>query len=362
MAAAQAARWTPFGWCWSLSWDAQQGAWASLAVHLVASLAPRRRAGPVLGAPHRARPGESGHAFRRGRPDQGLATRRAAARRGGGRAHGRGAALPAPRLAAGHAAARTRRGAVHHARPGSDQGPDGAAPHRAVPVRRHDRDRLGLGPERRRLGAVDPGPGAGARRPRAGGARRGRRPPHRPAPGREPRRDARPVARPRRAGTARHDRRPVARRAGHRHLGGLDVAAVPAAAHGGPGPPQHRRQRRGPRRVVAVDGHARSSAPFPRSSCSPSRPWAPGGWAGRVWPSGCSSARSPAGAASGWPASAWRGPGPRSSSGSPSAPREPAPRPVGVPPRGWGRRASGSRPAASVGAPAARSGGPAEDV
>lgn len=28
-----------FGWCWSLSWDAQQGAWASLAVHLVASLA-----------------------------------------------------------------------------------------------------------------------------------------------------------------------------------------------------------------------------------------------------------------------------------------------------------------------------------
>ncbi|MFC2758396.1 hypothetical protein, partial [Propionibacterium acidifaciens] len=39
MAAAQAARWTPFGWCWSLSRDAQQGAWASLAVHLVASLA-----------------------------------------------------------------------------------------------------------------------------------------------------------------------------------------------------------------------------------------------------------------------------------------------------------------------------------
>ena len=37
--AAQAARWTPFGWCWSLPWDAQQGAWAPLAVHLVASLA-----------------------------------------------------------------------------------------------------------------------------------------------------------------------------------------------------------------------------------------------------------------------------------------------------------------------------------
>ena len=38
-AAAQIARWTPFGWCWSLAWDAQQGAWPVLLVHVVASLA-----------------------------------------------------------------------------------------------------------------------------------------------------------------------------------------------------------------------------------------------------------------------------------------------------------------------------------
>ena len=37
-AAARIARWTPFGWCWSLSWDAQQGAWPVLLVHVVASL------------------------------------------------------------------------------------------------------------------------------------------------------------------------------------------------------------------------------------------------------------------------------------------------------------------------------------
>ncbi|WP_316669012.1 hypothetical protein [uncultured Propionibacterium sp.] len=37
--AGRIARWTPFGWCWSLAWDGQQGAWGPLVAHLLASLA-----------------------------------------------------------------------------------------------------------------------------------------------------------------------------------------------------------------------------------------------------------------------------------------------------------------------------------